>query len=143
MQTGSGTFPWCVKQGTALANGVVEVKFKALAGNDDQAAGLIWRWQNGENYYVARADALQKNVSLSYIKQGKRLTVRSAEARVVGDEWHALSVEFRGTRVRIQLDGEVLIDIADEHITGPGSVGVWTRSDSVTAFDDFSYRAEP
>src|SRR5262249_24049268 len=128
---------------TAIANGAVEVKFKSLAGNDDQAAGLIWRWKDGDNYYVARADALEKEVSLSYIKQGERHTLRTAQARVMGGVRHALRGEVNGARLRILLDGEARIDIEDEHISGPGSVGVWTQSDSVTAFDDFGYRAEP
>ena len=55
IQSGSGSYPWCVKQGTALADGVVEVKFNPLAGFDDQAGGLVWRWKDGDNYYVARA----------------------------------------------------------------------------------------
>src|SRR5216683_5664095 len=57
-QSGSGTFPWCVKQGTTIADGAVEVKFKPLSGREDQAGGLVWRWKDGDNYYVARANAL-------------------------------------------------------------------------------------
>ncbi|HKH66085.1 MAG TPA: hypothetical protein VKA75_01835, partial [Reyranella sp.] len=56
-QTGKAPFPWCVKQGTAVANGLVEVKFKPLSGREDQAAGVVWRWKDGDNYYVARANA--------------------------------------------------------------------------------------
>jgi hypothetical protein len=143
VQSGSGTFPWCVKQDTAIADGVVEVKFKALAGSDDQAAGLLWRWKDGDNYYVARADSLDNNVSLSCIKQGKRRTLKSVDARVEKDVWHTLRVEFTGSRMRIGLDGQTHIDVKDDRITGPGAVGVWTSADSVTAFDDFTYRSEP
>src|SRR5438093_4515505 len=57
-QTGSATFTWCVKNGTALTDGAVEVKFKPISGKDDQAGGLVWRWKDGDNYYVARANAL-------------------------------------------------------------------------------------
>ena len=63
-QSGSGPFPWCVKQGTSLVDGAVEVKFKSLTGREDQAGGLIWRWKDGDTYYVARANALENNVSL-------------------------------------------------------------------------------
>jgi hypothetical protein len=63
-QSGRGTFPWCVKQSASLANGFVGVKFKPVAGREDQAGGLVWRWKDGDNYYVARANALEDNVSL-------------------------------------------------------------------------------
>jgi len=63
-QSGSGTFPWCVRTGTSLSDGFVEVKFKPLTGREDQAGGLVWRWKDGDHYYVARANALENNVSL-------------------------------------------------------------------------------
>ena len=63
-QSGSGTFPWCVLKATALADGFVEVRFKPVSGKEDQAGGVVWRWKDGDNYYVARANALEDNVSL-------------------------------------------------------------------------------
>ena len=65
-QSGTGDFPWCVKQGTSIADGFVEVKFKSITGREDQAGGVVWRWKDGDNYYVARANALENNVSLYY-----------------------------------------------------------------------------
>ena len=65
-QSGKGDFPWCIRQGTMLADGAVDVKFKPLAGREDQAGGVVWRWKDGDNYYVARANALENNVSLYY-----------------------------------------------------------------------------
>src|SRR5829696_5216518 len=79
-QSGSGPFPWCVKQGTALADGVVEVKFKPLTGREDQAGGVVWRWKDGDNYYVARANALENNVSLYYTERGSRKTLKYVDA---------------------------------------------------------------
>ena len=72
-QSGRGDFPWCVKRDVAIADGFVEVKFKALAGKDDQAGGVVWRWKDGDNYYVARANALENNVSLYYTQDGRRI----------------------------------------------------------------------
>src|SRR5438876_762966 len=62
-QAGSGTFPWCVKKGASISDGFVEVKFKPERGREDQAGGVVWRWKDGNNYYVARANALEDNVS--------------------------------------------------------------------------------
>ena len=63
-QSGSGAFPWCVKKDVSLTDGALEVKFKPISGSEDAAGGLVWRWKDGDNYYVARANALEDNVSL-------------------------------------------------------------------------------
>ncbi len=141
-QSGSGTFPWCVKSDVSLADGYVEVKFKPLSGSEDQAGGLVWRWKNGNDYYVARANALENNVSLYYTKNGRRNTLRYVDAPVAGNTWHTLRVEFSGKRIKVALDGRQYIDMEDSHIEGAGAVGVWTKADSVTAFDDFNYGAK-
>ena len=141
-QSGSGTFPWCVKKGVSLADGFVEVKFKPERGKEDQAGGIVWRWKDGDNYYVGGGNALENNVSLYYTANGKRNTVKYVNAPVPGNVWHTLRVEFSGTRIKVLLDGKAYIEQEGSHIPGPGAVGVWTKADSVTAFDDFSYGAE-
>jgi hypothetical protein len=138
-QSGAGTFPWCVKRDATLADGFVEVRFKPLSGREDQAGGVVWRWKDGDHYYVARANALENNVSLYYTENGKRNTIRYVNAPVAGNTWHTLRVEFSGKHVRVALDGKPYIELDDGHIAGAGAVGVWTKADSVTAFDDFSY----
>jgi hypothetical protein len=138
-QSGSGTFPWAVKEGVRIENGSVEVKFKPIAGREDQAGGIVWRWQDGDNYYVARANALENNVSLYHTTAGIRKTIRYVDAPVARNAWHTLRVEFSGTRIRVLLNGKSFIELDDRSIQGPGAVGVWTKADSVTAFDDFSW----
>ena len=140
-QSGSGTFPWCVKKDASLAEGHVEVKFKALRGRQDQAGGVVWRWKDGDNYYVARANALENNVSLYYTEKGRRITLKYVDAPVPANTWHTLRVEFAGDRIRVALNGKLYIELDDAHIKGAGAVGVWTKADSVTAFDDFRYGA--
>lgn len=139
MQSGEGTFPWCVKQEPNLEDGVVEVKFKPISGKEDQAGGLIWRWKDGDHYYVARANALENNVSLYYTEGGKRKTIKYVDAPVPGNEWHVLRVAFLGKHITVALDGRTYIELDDKHISGKGAVGVWTKADSVTLFDDFSF----
>jgi hypothetical protein len=138
-QSGTGDFPWCVKQGTSMTDGFVEVKFKAIAGREDQAGGVVWRWKDGDNYYIARANALENNLSLYYTENGRRKTIKYVDAPVARNTWHLLRVEFRGTGIRVLLNAKAYIELDDAHIAGPGAVGVWTKADSVTAFDDFSY----
>jgi hypothetical protein len=138
-QSASGTFPWCVLRGSALENGYVEVKFKALAGKEDQAGGVVWRWKDGNNYYVARANALENNISLYYTAKGRRNTLRYVDAPVPRNVWHTLRVDFAGSHIRVALNGKTYIEFKDENIKGAGAIGVWTKADSVTAFDDFGY----
>jgi hypothetical protein len=114
-------------------------RFKALSGKRDQAGGIVWRWKDGNNYYVARANALENNVSLYYTEKGKRNTIKYVNAPVALNAWHVLRVEFRGTRIRVILNGKPYIELDDKHIAGEGAVGLWTKADSVTAFDDFAY----
>jgi len=138
-QTGRGTFPWCVKKNVFLADGFVEVKLKPLSGKEDQAGGVVWRWRDGNNYYVARANALEDNVSLYHTTNGRRITIKYVDAPVARNVWHTLRVDFKDKRISVSLDGKRYIDLDDTHIAGPGAVGVWTKADSVTSFDDFSY----
>lgn len=140
-QSGSGTFPWCVLRQSSLADGFVEVKFKPLGGKEDQAGGVIWRFKNGDNYYVARANALENNVSLYYTENGSRKTLKYVDAPVAANAWHTLRVEFSGQAIKVDLDGNTCIEAKDGHIAGAGAVGVWTKADSVTAFDDFRFGA--
>ncbi|MBI4403162.1 MAG: hypothetical protein HY537_03335 [Deltaproteobacteria bacterium] len=138
-QSGAGTFPWCIKKNVGITDGFVEVKFKSISGKEDQAGGLIWRWKNGDNYYVARANALENNISLYYTDGGSRKTIKYVDAPVATNEWHTLRVEFLGKHITVSLNGKGYIELDDAHISGAGSVGVWTKADSVTAFDDFNY----
>ena len=143
LQSGSGTFPWCVRTGTAIADGVVEARFVPLSGREDQAGGVVWRWEDGDNYYVARANALENNVSLYYTEGGARKTLKYVDAPVARGALHTLRVEFAGNRIAVWLDGTRYIDWRDEHIAGPGAVGVWTKADSVTAFTEFTFASAP
>jgi hypothetical protein len=138
-QSGSGTFPWCVRPDVSLADGYVEVRFKPISGREDQAGGLVWRWKDGDNYYVARANALENNVSLYYTQNGRRNTLKYVDAPVPRNAWHTLRVEYAAKKIRVIFDGKPYIEMEDDHSTGAGAVGVWTKADSVTLFDDFGY----
>ena len=138
-QSGRGAFPWCVIPDARLVDARIQVRFKPISGREDQAGGLVWRWKDRDNYYVARANALENNVSLYYTEKGRRNTIKYIDAPVSRNQWHALSVEFVGDRIQVALDDKAYIDVRDAHITGEGAVGVWTKADSVTAFDDFQY----
>jgi hypothetical protein len=142
-QSGKATFSWCVSDDIETTDGLVEVKFKPVSGKEDQAGGLVWRWKDGDNYYVARANALENNVSLYYTVDGFRKTIKYVNAPVAVNAWHTLRVTYKGDAITVALDGKTYIEAKDSHITGVGKAGVWTKADSVTLFDDFSYSGTP
>jgi hypothetical protein len=138
-QSGEATYPVSLKDDTAIKDGFVEVKFKPLSGKEDQAGGLIWRARDANNYYVARANALESNVTIYHTVNGRRTERKRASARVPSNQWHTLRVEFQGNRFTVVLDGQKALDWVDDTFKDAGKVGVWTKADSVTLFDDFTY----
>ena len=140
-QSGVGDYPWCALKASSMTDGYVEVRFKSLSGRRDQAGGVMWRWKDGNNYYIARANALENNVSLYYTINGRRNTIKYVDAPVPKNTWHTLRVDFAGTSIKVSLNGKTYIEVQDNRIMGAGAVGMWTKADSVTAFDDFAYGA--
>ena len=140
-QSGEGTYPWCVKKDVSIADGFVEVKFKPIAGKEDQAGGVVWRWKDGDNYYIARANALEDNVRIYHVTTGTRREFKSADVKVTSNHWHTLRVDFHGNHFIVTFDGLRVLDADDDTLKSKGGVGVWTKADSVTLFDDFNYGA--
>lgn len=138
-QSGVAKYPVCIKEGTSLKDGFVAVKFKPVGGKDDQAGGVVWRVIDADNYYVARANALEDNVTIYHTIKGRRMAFQNVHHRVKAGEWHALRVDFQGNHFTVIFDGEKVIEVADDHLAEAGKVGVWTKADSVTLFDDFNF----
>jgi hypothetical protein len=138
-QSAEGTFPNCLKDDTKIKDGFVEVKFKPVSGKEDQAGGVIWRAQDKDNYYIARANALEDNVTIYHTIKGKRVSFKNTNTKVTSGQWHTLRVDFMGTRFTVTFDGKKVIEASDESFADAGKVGVWTKADSVTLFDDFTF----
>jgi hypothetical protein len=138
-QSGVATYPICFKDDTNLKDGFVEVKFKPVAGKEDQAGGVIWRLKDANNYYVARANALEDNVTIYHTINGRRTEKKRADMKVATNTWHTLRVDFQGNHFTVTFDGKKALDWNDETFKDAGKVGVWTKADSVTLFDDFNY----
>src|SRR3989454_12408054 len=138
-QSGEATYPVCLKNDTRLKDGFVEVKFKPMSGKEDQAGGVVWRAKDADNYYLARANALEDNVTIYHTIKGRRVSFKNVNQKVKSAEWHTLRVAFRGNHFRVTFDGAKVIEATDDSLADAGKVGLWTKADSVTLFDDFSY----
>jgi hypothetical protein len=138
-QSGEAAYPVCIKEHTHVKDGFVEVKFKPVSGKTDQAGGVIWRCQDADNYYIARANALENNVTIYHTIKGRRVAFKNADTKVASGEWHTLRVDFEGNNFTVTLDGKKLYEATDDSFAEAGKVGVWTKADSVTLFDDFTF----
>jgi hypothetical protein len=138
-QSGEATYPVCIKNDTNIKDGFVEVKFKPISGKEDQAGGVIWRCLDADNYYIARANALEDNVTIYHTLKGRRVSFKNTDTKVASGAWHTLRVEFLGNKFAVIFDGKKVIEATDDSFSATGKVGVWTKADSVTLFDDFTY----
>ncbi|HWW02513.1 MAG TPA: family 16 glycoside hydrolase [Candidatus Acidoferrum sp.] len=138
-QSGEATYPVCFKNDTSVKDGFVEVKFKPVSGKEDQAGGLIWRCKDADNYYIARANANEDNVTIYHTIKGRRVSFKNIDTKVASGVWHTLRVEFEGNKFAVIFDGKKVIEATDDTFPDAGKVGVWTKGDSVTLFDDFTY----
>ena len=146
-QSGEATFAWAAKMDAAIKDGFVEVKINPVSGHEDQAGGIIWRVKDANNYYVVRSNALEGNVVLYKTVEGKRSSLQvkgrmfgyGVDAKVPSRKWSTLRVEFSGKLFTVFFNGERLFEVEDETFKDAGGVGVWTKADSVTLFDDFVF----
>jgi hypothetical protein len=141
-QSGEATYPVCFKDDTSLKDGFVEVKFKPISGKEDQAGGVIWRCKDKDNYYIARANALEDNVTIYHTVAGKRSEKKRINTKVASNKWHILRVDFKDNYFVVTFDGKRAFVWKDDTFKDAGKVGVWTKADSTTLFDDFSYGAD-
>jgi hypothetical protein len=141
-QSGEAKYPVCVLNDSRLKDGFVEVKFKPVAGEEDQAAGVVWRYRDAGNYYIARANALENNVRIYHFVNGKRTQFKGANLPVASNQWHTLRVNIAGPQFTVIFNGKELFQAEDKTFGETGKIGVWTKADSVTLFDDFSFGAQ-
>ena len=141
-QSGEATYPVCFKDDTSLKDGFVEVKFKPISGKEDQAGGVVWRCKDKDNYYIARANALENNVTIYHTVNGKRSEKKRINTKVTSNRWHTLRVDFKANYFVVTFDGKRAFVWKDDTFKYAGKVGLWTKADSTTLFDDFSYGSE-
>ncbi|NOG73364.1 hypothetical protein [Roseicella sp. DB1501] len=134
-------FPLAVLDGVRARDAALSVRFRAIDGRVDQAAGLVLRYRDARNYYVARANALENNVRLYRVVDGRRIQFAGTDAPVPRDRWQTLGLRVEGERFDVWLDRRALFTATDRTFTNAGQVGVWTKADSLTHFDSFEVEA--
>jgi hypothetical protein len=131
------TFNLTLIEGTNYKDVDVSVAMKAEAGKEDQGGGLVWRAKDGKNYYVARFNPLEDNYNLYKVKDGRRSQIKGATIKPP-QGWHALRVTMSGDLIECYFDGKKVLEATDSTFTEPGKIGLWTKSDAQTHFDNLS-----
>ena len=137
----SSLFNVCVADDTSYKDVEVIVSFKALKGKRDQGGGIVWRYQDANNYYIARMNPLEDNFRVYKVTGGKRSAeFQNADVTIPAGEWHTLKIKMAGNHIECFLDGKKYLEAKDAAIKDAGKVGLWTKSDAQTRFDDFEVR---
>ena len=131
-------FPVAVADGPAFGDVSLSVRCKPVSGHVDQGCGIVWRYQDENNYYLTRANALEDNVCWYYVQNGRRIEVKRVRVPVASGVWHSLRADMRGDHVEVYFNDKKLIDVHDSRFTAPGKVGVWTKADSHILFDNLT-----
>ena len=133
-------FPLAIRDSLSAKNMTAEIRFKAVGGKIDRAAGIAVRIKDPDNYYMVRANALEDNVRFYRVVAGKRQQLGTANIRVTSAEWHTLALDAQGQHFAVAYDGAKLFEVTDPTFTGPGGVALWTKADSITRFDRMTVR---
>jgi hypothetical protein len=131
-----GTFNLAWTHQVPFQDGRIEVKVKAGTGREDQGGGPIWRVQDRNNYYIARWNPLEDNFRLYYVQDGRRRQLESANVDLPADQWHTIAIDYQGNRIVAYLNGSQMFETTDDTFAQAGGVGVWTKADAATSFDD-------
>jgi len=131
-------FPVAVYDDFSAKDVDLSVQFKAIAGKGDQGAGIVWRYRDPNNYYITRCNALEDNCTIYHVINGRRQAFQNHNVKVASNVWHTLRLEATGDRFVVTYDGNKVLDAKDATFKDAGKVGLWTKADSVMAFDDVS-----
>jgi hypothetical protein len=116
----------------------LSVKCKPVSGKVDQGCGLVFRLKDADNYYLARANALENNIRLYHVVKGNRRELAGWNGKVASGTWHEFAVEAQGDHFQVFFDGKKVMDAHDRTFTEAGKFGVWTKADSLIYFDDLT-----
>jgi peptidyl-prolyl cis-trans isomerase A (cyclophilin A) len=133
-----GTFNLLLAESTSYTDLSLSVRIHADTGEEDQGGGVVWRAKDADNYYIARWNPLEGNFRVYHVTAGKRKQIGSAEVSTDAKQWHRVRIDHSGARIVASFDGKPVITVEDSTIAGPGMIGLWTKADAGTWFDDLA-----
>ncbi len=140
-QLSSGNFGYhfnlAVVKDSNFSNLRLSVYFKAIRGREDRGGGPVWRYIDANNYYIARANPLESNFRVYKVVKGTRRMMATVRLKITSGEWHRIDIENIGNDIKCYYDGKLYLHVKDNTFNA-GKVGLWTKADAVTYFDDLS-----
>lgn len=136
------TYNLLIANGTEFKDLEVEVMVKAMTGKQDQGGGPIWRAKDADNYYIARWNPLEDNFRIYFVKGGRRTQLASADIEADPKKWHEIEIKHVGNHIIAEFDKKKILELDDDTFGEAGMVGLWTKADAATAFDDFEAEEE-
>lgn len=134
------TFNLAITEGTSYTDMDISVRVKAISGREDQGGGPIWRAWDANNYYIAQWNPLEDNFRVYFVKNGRRKRLGSANVKAPSDQWHTIRIVMIRQKIEAYFNGKKLITIEDDTFAEAGMVGLWTKADAATSFDDLSVK---
>lgn len=134
----TGAYNLCWTDKSRMRDGTMELSFKAVSGEEDQGGGPMWRVKDKDNYYICRMNPLEDNFRLYLVKDGKRKQLATANSSVDTGQWHTIKVRHSGPDITCWLNGKELLKASDTSLPDDGGIGVWTKADAITMFDNIS-----
>jgi len=134
-------FNVAVDENSNYSNVELSVWLKAIKGKIDQGGGLVWRFKDANNYYIARANPLENNFRVYKVVNGRRIQLQSARIPLRAGKWYIMKIENEGNRIVCFLDGKKYLEVRDDTFKS-GKIGLWTKADAVTAFDNLRVKEE-
>lgn len=128
-------FNLCVAEDTNYRDVDLSVSFKAVSGKIDQGGGPVWRYQDADNYYIARMNPLENNFRVYKVVGGKRSQLATSDVDAPAGKWHTIRIVQDADRIRCYLNGKLHLDVKEETFIQAGKIGLWTKADAVTSFD--------
>jgi hypothetical protein len=141
MQTGKAPYMWIVDKNTSFRDGSIEVDYSILSGKEDPEAGVIWRFQDGENYYYVRANAVKENIVFYRMLKGQKQLLKEAEIKTPYKSWHKIRIETNSEELKVYFDKKLVLNTRDKTFLQPGFIGLFTTADTVCAFDNLKVDA--
>jgi hypothetical protein len=136
-------FNLCVLEDSKYQDLELSVQFKAMRGKNDQGGGVVWRYQDPDNYYICRMNPLEDNFRVYKVVGGKRTQLKTKEdLKIPTGEWHTIKIEQRGDQIECYLDGKKYLEARDGTFPNAGKVGLWSKSDAQSHFDKFEIRGQ-
>lgn len=134
------TFNLLIAKGAQYRDLDIGLQLKAVTGKIDQGGGPIWRVKDANNYYITRWNPLEDNLRLYYVKDAKRVQLESVDIKTDPKAWHSIEVKHVGDHIKVKFDGETVIESDDSTFTEGGMVGLWTKADAATLFDNVAVK---